>query len=113
MSYSKVNRIGLAATAALMFAIAIVQGCSSSDNQTSPTTGGTGGQSSGGTAGTSTDSGGKGGKGGGGTGGTGGTGMVAEGGAAGDTGSPAVCEPAEDHGEAAYLAAHGGVLPTL
>jgi hypothetical protein len=113
MSYSKVNRIGLATTVALMFAIAVVQGCSSSGDDQAAPSGGTGGQSSGGTAGTSTGSGGKGGKGGGGSGGAAGGTTVAEGGAAGDTGVAATCEPAQDHGEAAYLAAHGNMLPAL
>lgn len=120
MSSFKLNRIGLGLTAFVVLAIAVVQGCSSSsDDQTAPTAG-TGGTSTstGGKGGTSSSSGGKGG----GTskGGTSSQGASSgeapisegEGGAGGATSGP-MCEPAEDHGEAAYLAAHGGKLPTL
>jgi hypothetical protein len=122
MSSLKMNRIGLATTAALVFAIAAVQGCSSSDNQAGPS-GGTGGVVTGGGTGGKSSTGGSssGGKGGApaggttsaGTGGASGEGATPEGGAAGETGNPGTCQPAEDHGEAAYLAAHGNKLPTL
>lgn len=116
MSYSKLNRVGLAATAAMLLAIGVVQGCSSSDDsQAMPTAGtssggksgsGTGGGSSGGKGGTSNSSGGTT------SGGAAGVPTMSEGGEAGAT-SGGMCEPAEDHGEAAYLAAHGNKLPTL
>lgn len=120
MSSLKLNRIGLTATAIVLLGIASVQGCSSSDDQAAPTAG-TGGMSSGsagkgGTTGAGTA--GKGGTTGTGTAGTMSQGASAgesptgEGGAAGAT-PGGMCEPAEDHGEAAYLAAHGGKLPTL
>jgi hypothetical protein len=128
MSYLKLNRIGFVATLAAFLAVAAVEGCSSSgDDQVTPTggTGGTssstGGKTSGGSGGTSSSTGGKGGSnatGGtstnGGTGGNAGEAATPEGGAAGETGTPpAMCEPAEDHGEAAAIAAHGGTLPPL
>ena len=119
MSSLKLNRIGFGATALVVLAIAAVQGCSSSSDDQAAPTAGTGGTSSstGGKGGTSSSTGGKGGgatTGGSSTGGssTAGTTTMGEGGAGGaPTGG--MCEPAEDHGEAAYLAAHGGKLPTL
>jgi hypothetical protein len=115
MSYSKLNRVGLAATAAMLLAIGVIQGCSSSDDSQAQPTAGT---SSGGKSGSGTGGGASGGKGGttstGGTTSSGAAGVptMSEGGEAGATGG-GVCEAAEDHGEAAYLAAHGGKLPTL
>jgi hypothetical protein len=130
MSYLKLNRIGFVATVAAFLAVAAVEGCSSSgDDQVTPSggTGGTssstGGKTSGGSGGTSSSTAGKGGgsntTGGtstnGGTGGNAGEAATPEGGAAGETGTttPPMCEPAEDHGEAAAIAAHGGTLPPL
>jgi hypothetical protein len=115
MSSLKLNRIGFGMTAIIVLAIAAVQGCSSSSDDQAAPTAGTGGTSSttGGKGGTSSTTGGKGGTSSGGTNNNGGTGDVtAEGGAAG-AGPGAMCEAAEDHGEAAYLAAHGNKLPTL
>jgi hypothetical protein len=125
MSYLKKNRVGFVAAAVVVFAIAAVEGCSSSGDDQSAPSAGTGGQTTGGTSG-GTGTAGSAGKGGtssggsagsgttAGTGGTGG-GEVGEGGAAGETGvvTGPVCEPAEDHGEAAVIANNGGHLPAL
>jgi hypothetical protein len=114
MSYSKMNRIGLLATAGVLFVIGLVQGCSSSgDDQAAPTAG-TGGKAAGGSGGASTAGGAAGATSSGGmsSAGTPGSSTAGEGGAAGA--SPGgMCEPAEDHGEALVIKQNGGKLPAL
>ena len=129
MSYRKMNRIGLFATIAVLCAIAMVQGCSSSGGDQVTPTAGTGGKvSSSGAGGASTSTAGKTSTGKGGSGTTTGGSSTSNGGTdssmagamtmgtAGEGGAPPgtnACEPAEDHGEAAMLAANNGKLPTL